>query len=342
MISTYLRLREKTKQYVPFAPPIPSPKNTDPLDAKQKAHYLLWRGLMKIPPQQFANIFKSEKPIFLIGCHNSGTTILARLIGQHPDIINWSEAPDVWTPDDWFLNWDVMSNPPLPKPFIFDPLAYERTVEDHGEYMATIRQVFDLYAFTRRKKRFMNKNPHMCLSIPYIEAIYPDAHYIYIRRNGYAVAQSLLGNWRKALQQVTENPNSGWGKLKGAIDDIYFDDPLALVRQCADYWQLLDQKSMQDLNAITDRSRIYETTYEDICDHPEQILRDVFLQMDLSADCYDWQQLHNPTRYPWTDMLPMENRNFKYRERLTVEEIQAITDTAHDLLAECGYLHTDE
>jgi hypothetical protein len=355
MISAYIRYRQRVGRYVPFPPPLPSPKHTGMLSLRHHAHLLLWRFLLRVFPATIGRFYTTQQPIFLIGCHNSGTTILANLIGNHPEIVNWSEAPEVWTPDDAFLNWSVLENPPLPVPFLFDPFAYERTVQQHGQYIPLIRHVFTIYVLTRLKGRLLNKNPHISLSIPYIEAAFPDARYVYIRRNGYAVVQSLVSNWRPVLQQVGDDlrivppiptaqgaytdvpPQAGWGKLRGAIDPVYFDDPLALVRLCARYWRDLDRKAVNDLQTL-DPSRVYFTSYETICDNPERVLRDIFQQFDLNPGRYDWGQFRHPTRYPWREMLPMENRNFKYRQRLTPEEIQTVTEIAGDLLAEYGYL----
>lgn len=338
MESTYLRIRKQLGQPIPFPPPLPSPKHTGNLSPKQQVYLLWWRFLWGIYPATIGRIYQGKQPIFLIGCHNSGTTILANLIGQHPDIVNWSEAPEVWTPDDAFLNWSVMPEPPLPLPFLFDLPAYVRTPEQHGHFIPQIQQAFRLFAATHLKGRFLNKNPHISISIPYIEAAFPDARYVYIRRNGYAVVQSLVSNWRPVLKELQDpQKTSAWAKLRERLDAAYFDDPLHLVRQCARYWQQLDDWAWRDLQGLSDQKRVYYTTYEAICDHPEPILREIFHQHHLPEAKFDWGQLHHPTGYPWTEMLPMENRNFKYRERLTVAEIQAISAEVGDSLKQWGY-----
>jgi hypothetical protein len=339
MESTYLRIRGQAGRAIPFPPPLPSPKHTGRLSRKQQAYLLLWRGLHRLYPATLGRIYRSPRPIFLIGCHNSGTTILANLIGQHPQIVNWSEAPEVWTPDDAFLNWSVMPTPPLPVPFLFDLTAYQRTPEQHGHFIPAIRNAFSLFALTRLKGRFLNKNPHISISIPYIEAAFPDARYVFIRRNGYAVVQSLLSNWRPVLKELqTPTQASPWANLRQRLDPAYFDDPLQLVRQCARYWQTLDDWAWRDLQALSDQKRVYYTTYEAICESPEAILRQIFRQHGLEEKRFEWAQLHQPTRYPWTEMLPMENRNYKVWERLSQAEIEAITTEADTALARWGYL----
>ncbi len=335
MASTYLRYRERIGRYVPFPPPMHSPKDTSPLTLKHQIHLFGWRLALRVWPATIGRFYVSRRPIFPVGCHNSGTTILAFLIGQHPDIINWSEAPEVWTPDDHaFLNWEVLPTPPLPQPFLFDMDSYVRTVAQHGDSIPLIRHTFTIFAVSRFKKRFLNKNPHMTLSLPYIEAAFPDAYYVHIRRNGYAVVQSLVSNWRPVLN----NPQAGWAKLRDAIDPIYFKDPLALVRLCARYWRDMDARALAFLDSLPDQSRVYRTTYEELCEQPEKILREIFDRMELDPSRYDWEQMRHPTKYPWNENLPMENRNFKYRERLTRKEIQAITDEVGDTLDKYGYL----
>jgi len=339
MISTYVRYREKSGQNIPFAPPLPSPKSTEELSPRQRLHWGLWRWGLPLWGAVGGHLYTTRRPLMLIGCHHSGTTILANLISQHPDLIEWSEAPEVWTPDDAFLNWSVLAHPPLPQPFLFDLESYRRTKEAHGQYIAHIRRAFTFFAVTRLKRRFLNKNPHLCISVPYIDAAFPDAFYIHIRRNGYAVVQSLLKSWRGALAAASQ-PENPWAKLHGAIDPVYFDDPLALVRLCARYWQQMDAEASAALANMP--GRVYSTTYESICAEPEHILRQVFAQAGLDPNRYDWAQLRQPTRRPWNRMLPMENRNFKYRERLTPAEIDAITQEVGETLAAYGYLdHAD-
>lgn len=329
MRSTYLRYQEQVGRYIPFAPPLHSPKDTSGIITPwQRLNLWMWRVLLPVWPASVV----VKRPVFLIGCHNSGTTILGRLIGKHLDMVNWSEAPEVWAPDNAFLSWGVLEEPLLPQPFLFDWDAYQRTLDQHSEHLPLIRKVFTIFAATHLRRRFINKNPHMTISIPYMQAAFPEACYVHIRRNGYAVVQSLLSNWRPVLQK------DAWPALREAIDPVYFEDPLALVRLCARYWEAMDERALADLAAVP---HVYYTSYEDICADPERVLREIFAQFGLNPKRFAWQQLQQPTRYPWTDMLPMENRNFKYRERLTPEEIQAVTDEVGATLAKYDYLDDD-
>jgi hypothetical protein len=306
------------------------------LSPRQRLHLAGWRWLWPLWSMALGRRYRLHRPIFLIGCHNSGTTILSRLIGQHRDVAHWSEAPEVWAPDDAFLNWSVMPQPPLPVPFLFDLHAYQRTVADHAEFIPTIQDSFGFFTASRMRRRFLNKNPHMSISIPYIEAAFPDACYVYIRRNGYAVVQSLVSNWRPVLQSISND--DGWGHMRAAIDPKFLHDPLELVRLCARYWRDIDERAVNDLQSLTDQRRVYYTSYESICADPKGVLEEVLPQLGLDPARYDWDQLRQPTRFPWTDMLPMEDRNFKYRERLTRAEIDAVTNEVREQLTAFDYV----
>lgn len=338
-ISAYQRHRERTGRAVPFPPPLPSPKHSGKLSLKQNLFLFGWDQALRAWSASLGRLYTSPRPIMLMGCHNSGTTILARLIAQHPAIVNWSEAPEVWGPDGTFLSWGVFDQPTLPTPFLFDPAAYTRNPDQHGHFIPSIRNAFSLYAALHGKRRFLNKNPHLCMSVPYIEAAFPDACYIHLRRNGYAVVQSLLSNWRPVLKQVQEAPESSgaWAKLRTAIDPIYFEDDLALVRLCARYWRDLDQAAENDLRALP-AERVYFSDYQSLCLEPRRVLSEIFEQFGLNPSRYNWAQLEKPSRYPWSEMLPMEDRNFKYRERLTRAEIDAISAEVSETLAQYGYL----
>ncbi len=327
MGSRYIAYRERIGRYVPFAPPVPSPKNTHPLTLKQHLHLWGWRAALRVAHPGLGRVYYAPQPVLPIGCHNSGTTILTDLIARHPAIVNWSEAPEVWAPDDAFLSWGVLAQPAQAQPFLFDPLAYQRIEADHAAYIPLIRDVFTLFALSRGRRRVISKNPHLSVSVPYVYATFPAGRFVHIRRNGYAVVQSLLSNWRPVLESVAAGTASGeWAQLHDALDPVYFDDPLALVRRCAAYWCELDDLATRDLDALP-AEQVYTTTYETLCAEPESTLRVILQHVHL-----------NPARYPWVGMPAMDNRNYKFRERMTSAEIDAVTEVAGDKLAAYGYL----
>ncbi len=328
MSSRYLAYQAQVGRAIPFPPPVPSPKNTHPLTAKQHLYLLGWRAGLRLAHPWVGRRAAGWRPVFPVGCHNSGTTILADLIARHPAIVNWSEAPEVWAPDNAFLSWGILPEPTAAQPFLFDPLAYERDPQTHAAALPWIRSVFGLFALSRGRRRFLNKNPHMTINVPYLAAAFPAARYVYIRRNGYAVVQSLLSNWRPVLESVRAGTASGtWAQLREALPAAYFDDSLAWVRRCAAYWCEMDDHAARDLAALP-AEQVYSTDYETLCAAPGDTLRAILQHCGL-----------DPARYPWATMPALENRNYKYRERLTAAEIDTITEVAGAHLARYGYLH---
>ena len=60
-----------------------------------KIIYRLWKMTTKHP-------VTLEKPIFIIGCPRSGTTIAKDLFDIHPNLAVWSEAGIVWDRENYY------------------------------------------------------------------------------------------------------------------------------------------------------------------------------------------------------------------------------------------------
>jgi hypothetical protein len=133
---------------------------------------------------------KIKKPIFLVGCMRSGTTMLADLLGQHPNIIH--------CPFELRGVWSRAGNVPMASPKTHDrkcPCLKETDVRP-GQAERLSR------AFIAEMKKnkgsrninhatFLNKNPHLGNKLPFVNALFPDARFIWIYRDMPSVAASL-------------------------------------------------------------------------------------------------------------------------------------------------------
>ncbi len=115
----------------------------------------------------------SKPPLFVIGTHRSGTTFLGRALSQHSEVAYWEEPRHVWSrgnnfrPDDCLAEADAT---PQIKARIRGQVA--RFLEKHG------------------KNQLVEKTPSNCLRLPFIFAIFPDARFVHIHRDGRAVLSS--------------------------------------------------------------------------------------------------------------------------------------------------------
>lgn len=137
--------------------------------------------------------------IFLISQPRSGSTLLQRILGNHPDIHTLSEP--------WIMF------PPL---YALKPHGYEaegnsrealRALRDflnsipEGEeaYLEGARRMYS-YLYERSaesagKKFFLDKTPLYSLILPELVRVFPDAHYLILLRNPLAVFSSVLESW---------------------------------------------------------------------------------------------------------------------------------------------------
>ena len=123
---------------------------------------LRYHRLRKISYNEtFEKGLRLEKPIFIIGVPHSGTSVLSSTFKQHPDIAMWTEAPEVFEPY-WAEGVDS---------------EYNRLVsvgEDYVESFDILRITDAFYRYTKskRKTRFMNKNPRNIVRISYLKKIF--------------------------------------------------------------------------------------------------------------------------------------------------------------------------
>ena len=136
----------------------------------------------------------SPRPIFIVGCQRSGTTMLRLMLDTHPQI---SCGPETRFLED-----------------------FERIVGDdwkrlqqfgftQDEWLARLRTFFGGiqadYAASRGKTRWADKSPRYALHIPFLRQLFPDAQFVHVIRDGRDVAVShrkRFGYWSSVKSSV--------------------------------------------------------------------------------------------------------------------------------------------
>lgn len=129
----------------------------------------------------------APRPILVIGPHRSGTTLLGRALGHHPEVAYWEEPRHVWT---WGHNYRS-----------HDRLGAEDATP---RIKAHIRQAFARRMAAEGKEWLAEKTPSNCLRLPFIREIFPQARYLYIFRDGRAVVHST------DIVTRTQAPEARW------------------------------------------------------------------------------------------------------------------------------------
>lgn len=124
-------------------------------------------------------------PIFIVGCHGSGTTLLRLLLDSHPNI---SCGPETRFLADFARitsppMWPHMQNYGFPKEY------WHRKVAD----------LFDSFKrdYARRsgKVRWADKTPRYALSLDYLDQLFPSCQVVHVIRDGRDVVASHKDRW---------------------------------------------------------------------------------------------------------------------------------------------------
>lgn len=127
----------------------------------------------------FYPLVKSElkEPIFVIGCSRSGTTLVYKTFSESQYLGSLQkETHDFWVQLHPLAerNWESHT--------IDQTLASEQDKNRATRYFYTLTG----------KQRIVDKNNQNGLSVPYLYRLFPDAHFVYIKRNPGDNIDSLI------------------------------------------------------------------------------------------------------------------------------------------------------
>ena len=134
------------------------------------------------------------RPIFIIGCGRSGTTIFGTALSKHKKITYLNEPRHLW-----FSAY--------PETDIWTPKAHSRNgrlvltfADVEGRKSRKLSQLFRFETIKTGRPILIEKLPINNFRLSFIHKIFPDARFIHIYRNGIEVARSIekrsvRGNW---------------------------------------------------------------------------------------------------------------------------------------------------
>jgi hypothetical protein len=203
-----------------------------------------------------------NRPIFVVGAPRSGTSLLFKILAASADVAHWpGEAHEIWERDHhpalrgWGSN--VLS-----------------AADTDARSAARIRRSF--FLVTGTKKRLIDKTPRNSLRIPFVDALFPDARYVFLHRDGRDNVNSLITAWRTPRYRTYRLPEPHG--LAGVPDPYWWKfvlypgwrehtpGPLEIV--CAHQWVLSNDAARADLRSVAPE-RTITTRYEDLIRAPE-------------------------------------------------------------------------
>lgn len=138
-----------------------------------------------------------ERLLFLIGPPRSGSTLLARMLGAHPQVFAPAE-PHLLTPLAHLGYYETVERAP------FDPVISQAAIRElvaslpggERDYLAALRAYSDsLYGRLLEasgRRLLLDKTPAYALSLDFVAKLYPKARYVVLTRNPFAVWSSYV------------------------------------------------------------------------------------------------------------------------------------------------------
>ena len=126
----------------------------------------------------------TARPIFIVGCQRSGTTLMRLMLDSHPNV---SCGPETRFLQDFAKltsdSWDRLSLYGFPKSYWLD-----KSAEFFDSFQAE-------YAKSRGKTRWADKTPRYALSLGYINELFPNCQIVHVIRDGRDVVASHRDRW---------------------------------------------------------------------------------------------------------------------------------------------------
>ena len=252
-----------------------------------------------------------EKPIFILGTGRSGTTILGIVLSMHREIGYLNEPKAIWHlihPHE-----DIIGN------YSQTEAQYRLTAEDATNQMRQrAAQMFGAYLTTTRSKRLVDKYPELIFRVDFVRAIFPEARFIFLVRNGWDTCHSIA-TWSKRLGvHINGEKHDWWGvndrKWRLLVEQLVKTD--SVFSQATDeverFERHLDRAAVEWIVTMREGLHLMQTSpdyihlvrFEDLTSQPDETLSILCDFCELPTDTtfrkYAQQTLHPvPPRKPF-------------------------------------------
>ncbi len=149
----------------------------------KKLKHIIKQSLKKIILS--LSLKRISKPIFIIGCGRSGTTILGNTLSKHSKITYLNERRDLWF--SAYPESDIWTHKAADR----NGKMVMNTKDADAGKSKKLHKTFRMETLKTRKPILIEKLPINNFRLDFINTIFPNARYIHIHRNGLEVASSI-------------------------------------------------------------------------------------------------------------------------------------------------------
>jgi hypothetical protein len=232
-----------------------------------------------------------KSPIFILGTGRSGTTILGIVLSMHRDVGFLNEPKALWHA--------LRSDEDLIGSYTREPARYRLEASDASpEAEKGARRIYGAYLRSTFTSRVVDKYPELIFRVPFVKAIFPDAKFLFLVRNGWDTCHSIDG-WSERLGHNSGTETHDWWGVDKRKWNLLVEQLVPEHADLASHAEGLREWTNQtDMAAVewivTMReglriqqeypSDILRVTYEDLCDSPRSVMDGVCNFTGLAQD----------------------------------------------------------
>ena len=263
---------------------------------------------------------KPYDPIFVVGMNGSGTTMVVDSLSLHPDLygfrretrvipylISQADALGDLNDDQKFYKvWEMVCNIPeftnmnnaVPPPIPSNWKDFPR------DFASVLDAVFRYFAASEGKTRWCEKTPQHIQHMPALQAVFPNAKFIHLIRDGRDGAASFHRRWKRTPE-------------------------LTLFR-----WKKVVSAGMETGKTLGDN--YFELKYEDLTESPELWMRKIckFLSVDYHEDVI---KSRHPQSEKFGSIGKIEKNSAKWKKYFKEPQLSRLESIAGAQLASLGY-----
>lgn len=232
-----------------------------------------------------------KKPIFILGTGRSGTTVLGMVLSMHHDVGFLNEPKALWHavhPEE-----DIIGS------YTRQSARYRLSAEEASvERVVDAHKLFGAYLTATMSERVVDKYPELIFRLPFVKAIFPDAKFIFLVRNGWDTCQSIEGWSNRFVAQIGEEQHDWWGVNRRKWDIIVeqlvpeHPDLASSAKEMSSWTKHTDMAAvewivtMREGLSLVERypSDVLRVDYECLCATPNESLVEMLSFLELAED----------------------------------------------------------
>ncbi len=279
--------------------------------------------------------------VFVVGCPRSGTTLLQRMLDNHPQLAVANDSHFIPRAIEEAAPRALAEamcgrDPPLTAEIVEAVHCYHRfarlglsdaavaAAATQRTYAGFVGALYAEYGKLRGKPLAGEKTPDYVRCLPLLQGLFPWLRVVHIVRDGRDVALSTL-QWAS--------------KGKGpARFDLWKSQPLAA---CALWWRWQTERGRRDAELLP-KNQYCEVMYEELVARPEHSLRPIaeFLDLPFAPQMlayYEHKTRSRPGLSAKNAWLPPTPGLRDWRTQMDEQDVELFEALAGDLLTASGY-----